>query len=189
MTLLLAYARERLTPRRLLPGVLLIVVAVLGGRGWAGATAFAIDAIVALALVVAFRIWDDVTDRERDRLKHPDRVVVRASSTTPLHAAAWVIALGALVLVGTARTPASAMAIGVYAGVLSASYALRGPRTAGPERVLLLKYAVFTLGLIGIPDGLTVRGCVAAGCAFAVACVYEWWHDEESPVFSLGGSR
>ena len=36
MTLVLAYARERLTPGRLLPAVLLVVLAVTAGRGWAG---------------------------------------------------------------------------------------------------------------------------------------------------------
>ena len=84
MTLLLAYARERLATGPVLLAVSLVVVAVLAGRGWPGGFAFATDLALALALVMTFRIWDDLMDRERDRMKHPDRVVVRASSIAPL---------------------------------------------------------------------------------------------------------
>src|SRR5260221_12565397 len=84
MTLLVAYARERLTPSRVLPAVLLVVVAVLGGGGWPGTSAFETDLVLTLALVITFRIWDDLMDRDRDRTRHPERVLVRASSTNPV---------------------------------------------------------------------------------------------------------
>jgi hypothetical protein len=48
---------------------------------------------------------------------------------------------------------------------------------------------VFTLALIGIPGAFGVRGLLSAVAAFLAACVYEWMHDAESPVFSFGGSR
>jgi hypothetical protein len=77
----------------------------------------------------------------------------------------------------------------IYSAILAASYATRGARTAARDRILLLKYGVFTLALIGAPAASGVRGILAAAAAFAVACAYEWWHDAESPVFSFGGSR
>ena len=97
MTLVLAYARERLTPGRLVPAVLLVVLATLAGRGWTGPLDATEDAAIALALVVSFRMWDDLMDRERDRVKHPDRALVRASSLAPVRVVSWIIGLAALV--------------------------------------------------------------------------------------------
>jgi len=187
--LLMAYARERLTPDRLLPAVLLVVVATLAGKGWTGPTALAADTLLALALVVTFRIWDDLMDRERDRAKHPDRVVVRAPSTDPLVVASWALLTVALWTIADRQGLQSVVLLFVYMFVLVGSYRLRGPRTATTDRILLLKYGVFTLALIGFPAAWSTRGLLAAAAAFLAACVYEWWHDAESPVFSFGGSR
>ena len=189
MTLLLAYARERLAPSRVLPAVLLVVVAVLAGRGWAGIFAFGTDIVLALALVTSFRILDDLMDRERDRTKHPRRVLVRAPSTDPFVIASWVLLTGALWVIDDTRTTLSVVLLLIYMFVLAASYRLRGSRTPTADRILLLKYGVFTLVLIGPPTAFRARGLLSAAAAFVVACVYEWWHDDESPVFSFGGSR
>jgi 4-hydroxybenzoate polyprenyltransferase len=189
MTLLLAYVRERLATGPVLLAVSLVVVAVLAGGGWPGGFAFVTDLALALALVMTFRIWDDLMDRERDRMKHPDRVVVRASSIAPLRFASWILGTAALIVLARSRTTASAGLLVGYMAVLAAVYATRGPRSAASDRILLLKYGVFTLGLIDMPDALTARGLLAAAAAFVVACAYEWWHDAESPVFSFGGSR
>ncbi len=189
MTLLVAYARERLTPSRVLPAVLLVVVAVLGGGGWPGTSAFETDLVLTLALVITFRIWDDLMDRDRDRTRHPERVLVRASSTNPVVIASWVLAIGALTAIEGTRTKPSVVLLMTYVAVLAASYKLRGLRTPAADRILLLKYGIFTLVLIGVPDAWTARGLLSAAAAFIVACVYEWWHDAESPVFSFGGSR
>ena len=192
MTVLLEYARERLTSARILPAVLLVVLWTVAGRGWSGPAAIMVDAAVALALVAAFRVWDDLVDRERDRLKHPHRVTATARSITPLWIAAAALGVAAAVMLGLVRGTASVVLLFVYAGVLAASYATRGSRTAAHDRILLLKYGVFTLVLIGVPAATSVRGLIAAAAAFAIACVYEWRHDAESPVFSFGsfgGSR
>jgi hypothetical protein len=189
MTLLLAYARERLTPGRLLPAGLLVVVATLTGRGWAWDTAMASDVAAAFGLVIAFRVWDDLMDRDRDRSSHPERVSSRASSLTPLIVAAMAVAIGAVMLVSATRGVASVSILAIYTAVLAVSYATRGARTAIREWILLLKYGVFTLALIGLPAALTPRALLSAAAAFAAACIYEWMHDAESPVFSFGGSR
>jgi len=189
MTLLLEYARERLTPGRLLPAALLLVLATLAGRGWSGSDVLATDATVGVALVIAFRIWDDLADRARDRARHPDRVTVRAASIATLWIAAAVTGVAGATLLGLTHGPASVAFLAAYTLVLGAVYATRGPRSAAGDRVLLLKYGVFTLALIGLPAASTARGLLAAAAAFLAACLYEWWHDAESPVFSFGGSR
>lgn len=189
MTLVVAYVRERLTPGRVLPAVLLVVLTALTGGGWPGATAAVTATAAAFGLVIAFRIWDDLMDRERDRARHPDRVVVRASSTRPLVVAALIVAIGIAVLVEWTRGWASLALLAGYTAILAAMYAAGGPRDTVREWILLLKYGVFTLALIGIPAAFTTWGLLSAALAFATACVYEWLHDAESPVFSLGGSR
>ena len=189
MTLLVEYARERLTPGRLLPAALLLVVATLAGRGWSGSAALATDATAGFALVIAFRIWDDLADRERDRARHPDRVTVRAASIAPLWIAAAVTGIAGATFLGLTRGLASVAFLAAYTLVLAATYAGRGPRSAAGDRILLLKYGVFTLALIGLPAASTARGLLAAAAAFVAACIYDWWHDAESPVFSFGGSR
>ena len=189
MRLLLAYVGERLRPGRLLPAVFLVVLTTLMGRGWPGWMPIATAMVAAFGLVIAFRIWDDLMDRERDRARHPERVVVRASSTRPLAVVALILGLTAAILVGLTRGWGALALLAGYTAILAASYAAGGPRHAAREWILLLKYGVFTLALIGIPAGLTTRGLLSAAAAFAAACVYEWLHDAESPVFSLGGSR
>jgi hypothetical protein len=169
--------------------VLLVVLATLAGRGWTGPVDATEHAVIALALVVSFRMWDDLMDRERDRVKHPDRVLVRASSPAPVRVVSWIVGLAALASVDRLRGTTSSAFLVAYIAVLAAAYAMRGPRSAAGDRILLLKYGVFTLALIGLPGALDARGLLSAAAAFAVACAYEWWHDAESPVFSFGGSR
>ena len=189
MTLLVAYARERLTPGRLLPAGLLVLVSGAIGRGWSGLEALAADTAAAFGLVVSFRVWDDLMDRERDRVAHPDRVLVRAGSTSPLWTAAAVMAAGAAAVLWATRGVSSVMFLAAYTLVLASAYAAAGPRTAARDRILLLKYAVFTLALIGLPAAATTRGLLSAAAAFVAACIYEHLHDADSPVFSFGGSR
>lgn len=189
MRTIVSYARERLTPERLVPAVLLVVLTALIGRGWSGWMTLATATAAAFGLVVAFRICDDLVDRERDRARHPERIVVRASSTRPLALAALVVAIAAAVLIVWTRGWQAVALLAGYAAILTAAYAAGGARHAAREWILLLKYGVFTLAVIGVPAALTTRGLTSAAAAFAAACVYEWLHDAESPVFSLGDSR
>jgi 4-hydroxybenzoate polyprenyltransferase len=189
MRLLLEYARERLAAVPVLAAGLLVVLAALAGRGWTGGEAAIVDVAAAFGLVIAFRIWDDLIDRGRDRVRHPARVAVRPAAGFPLAVCALMLAIGAALLVSLMRGPASLGVLAAYTAILGASYATRGPRSTAREWILLLKYGVFTLALIGVPAAFTTRGLLSAAAAFAAACVYERLHDAESPVFSLGGSR
>lgn len=187
--LLVAYARERLTPGRVLPALLLVLAAVVVGSGWPGARPFALDAVIALALVVSFRILDDLMDRERDRARHPERVVLRARSTAPLRHTAFVLVIVSLVTLWRIAGPPPVALLVIYTIVLTMAYTWRGPRSAVADRILLLKYGVFALVLMDVAAASSLRGQLAAAAAFVAACAYEWWHDAESPVFDFGGWR
>jgi 4-hydroxybenzoate polyprenyltransferase len=188
MILLLEYARERLVRASVLAAALLVTAGAQIGRGSSTAATAGSDLVISLSLVISFRVWDDVMDLERDRVHHPGRVAVRAASTASLSLAAWGIALAAAGVLLRARGPAPVLLLAVFGGVLATSYAMRRTRSAAGERILLFKYAVFTLVLIG-SVWPTPRAAASALGVYLAACVYEWRHDRQSPVFSFGGSR
>ncbi len=155
----------------------------------AAATDAAVDAVVATCLVAAFRAWDDVMDRARDRARHPNRVLVRAASAVPVMSGALILGGMAAVMLQHTHGAASAWMVLAIAGALAAWYGTRGARSAAGDRILLLKYAVFTLALVGWPAALGARAVAAAAGVYLTACVYEWLHDADSLVFSVGGLR
>jgi 4-hydroxybenzoate polyprenyltransferase len=188
MILLLEYARERLVRASVIAAALLVTAGAQVGRGSSTVTVAGMDLAISLCLVISFRVWDDVMDRERDRVRHPKRVAVRATSAASLALAAWGIALAAAGALLGARGPAPVLLLAGFGGVLTTWYAVRRTRSAAGERILLFKYAVFTLALIG-PAWSTPRAAACALGVYLAACVYEWRHDRQSPVFSFGGSR
>jgi len=182
------YARARLIRRPVLAAVLLVAACANVARGLSTAIVLAQDFAIALSLVIAFRIWDDVMDREFDRVRHPERLAIAPGSVAALSLAASCLALtgaGALLRVHGIAPVALLIA---FTGLLAAWYALRNARTAAGDRILLFKYAIFTLALTG-PAPFTPRAVAVALGVYLTACVYEWRHDPESPVFSVGGSR
>ena len=80
-----AYLRERIWTPRIALLSLLLVVAASGFSRWS---------VSGLVLLVAFRLLDDLEDVEVDRIRAPERVLVRASSLRPFW---WVCGLAFLV--------------------------------------------------------------------------------------------
>src|SRR5215831_9104000 len=89
--LIARYVRERARPSVFVP--LAVVIAAVGrwtgGRvdGWTGRGTmieFVVAAITAFVSMLAFRVWDDLEDRQRDRHTHPTRATVVADSVVPL---------------------------------------------------------------------------------------------------------
>jgi 4-hydroxybenzoate polyprenyltransferase len=188
VTLLVEYAHERLLRGAVVGAAVLVAVGAQVGRASSGALLALTDLVLSLCFVVSFRIGDDIMDRERDRLHHPERVVARARSAAPLAVAALLIGMGATAVLFQTHGPGSVSLVLVFSGALATWYALRRTRSPGGDRLLLFKYPVFTLALIA-PAAVTPRGLAAALGVYLAACLYEWLHDRESPVFSFGGSR
>jgi 4-hydroxybenzoate polyprenyltransferase len=188
MMVLLEYAHERLMRAPVLAAILLVTAGAHAGRGFSTAAGLAADLTIACCLVVSFRVWDDVMDREPDRVRHPDRVLVRTRSTAVLSLAALGLATAGAIVLFRAHGAGSLWLLVVFSSALAAWYGVRGTRSAAGDRMLLFKYAVFTMALIGRP-AVTPRGLASALGVYLAVCLYEWLHDRESPVFSLGGSR
>jgi 4-hydroxybenzoate polyprenyltransferase len=143
--LVVRYLAERGRLRTLVP--LAVALAVVG---WLVASpdhvsaARLVGAVAhAFALIIAFRVWDDLEDRERDAREHPRRITVVAERVAPLVAlgvfAATIGVGGALLSTGAAfrlvTLSATTLALWIW-------YRARPPVSPAilSGHVLLLKY-------------------------------------------------
>jgi hypothetical protein len=182
------YLSERFTIRLFVPLALVIAAAASGGAF--ATTSFALDAAFALLLIAQFRSWDDLADRTRDAVSHPERVVVRATSTAPLVAFSGGLAILNICL-AVQRDPSgiAVSALVALIGTLGAWYSWRSGRTAAGDHLLLGKYPAMVVIVAGerVLNAPAIVFAAALGIYLAV-CVYEVWHDPASPL-SIGGHR
>jgi hypothetical protein len=183
------YLRERLRLEFFGPLALVLAAAALGPR--LDAWSLAVQALGALFLLAQFRIWDDVADRRKDAVTHPQRVLVRAGSAAP------VLGLGMALLalnVGLAsQRDATFLSLSLLALLhvaLGTYYLLRARRTLLSDQLLLAKYPAFVCVLAGerlLDSPLAVF--TAAAIVYAGASAYEAWHDRVSPLALLLGGK
>lgn len=172
--LIVGYLRER--GRLIALGVLSLLLA---GTAWTShdaarltATGFALAALTAFALVLAFRIWDDLEDRVYDAEHHPARITVTVRPIAPLRRFAYVLFVVGAVLIAT--TPDAARRLSVLcvsAACLAVWYRSRSPSRRGPanSHIVLLKYALLALAASPVTPSLTALGVLYVGlCAYEV---------------------
>jgi hypothetical protein len=187
--MLVDYLRERFRLRLFVPLALLIAAtAVVPPASW---TSYAIDCGFALLLLAQFRLWDDLADRDRDRIEHPGRVLVRDGDATEIVAVCGALAVLNICL--AAWRDASGIAVGVL-GALTAAlgvwYLARTRRSVAGEQLLLAKYPA----MIAIVAGVRlleapVQILAAAIALYVMVCAYEAWHDPASPLARLVGGH
>jgi len=180
MSALLAYRRERFHPAIFLPSITLMVALAM----WASRTpptigVFVQASVTMTLLVLQFRLWDDLEDRDRDRVAHPERVLVR-HSTAPFWRLLAGLALASFGLVGV-------LSIAAVAGLVLLDSAFwliyRRVRTRVSDatwrfRLLPDKYPAFvwiTAAAIGSPLPDRLFPCLLF--MWASACTYEALHD------------
>ena len=141
------------------------------------------DVLQALLLLAQFRLWDDLADRERDRTRHPHRVLVRAESTRPF--VIVCLALGTINLViaaSTGRTSGVAL-FAVLNTAFAAWYAWRpAGGSAASSLVLLTKYPSFVLVIAAGAGSAIPHAALGVVTVYASALAYEIWHDAASPL-------
>jgi 4-hydroxybenzoate polyprenyltransferase len=184
-----AYLRERFRLTFFGPLALVLAAAAIGPRP--DVQGLALQTLGALFLLAQFRIWDDLADRRKDAVTHPQRVLVRAGGPTPL------LGLGMALLtlnVGLASqrdaTLVSLSLLALLHVALGAYYLLREGRTLLGDQLLLAKYPAFVCVLAGerlLDAPFTV--IAAAAVIYAGASAYEAWHDPVSPLGLLFGGR
>lgn len=183
-----AYLAERVSPRVFLPLALAIAGAAAGGT-FHGAR-LGIDAGFALLLLAQFRSWDDLADRGKDAIAHPERILVRTTSMAPIVAFSGALAiLNICLAVQRDASGIAVMALVALIGILGAWYALRTQRTAAGDILLLSKYPAMVVVVAGDRVLTAPMQILAAALALHLAAsLYEVWHDPASPL-SIGGHR
>ena len=170
-----AYLRERFHLRLFGPLAVAIAVGASGAmRDWATVV---VDSGFALLLLAQFRLWDDLADRARDGVEHPDRVLVRAREVTP--DIAFCGALAVLnICIAVWRSGMSVAVLGGLNVAAGAWYLSAGSKDPAYVPVLLTKYPVFVFVVAGgrLADApLPILASAAA--LYVVVCAYEAWHD------------
>jgi hypothetical protein len=178
MTDALAYLRERYPLPRFLP-----LAVFLATAGQAGASAWepvglARGVLLALGLVLQFRLWDDLESLPEDRLEHPGRVLCQARSLTP-----FLVLLGATAALNTALLLHAPLALLGYAALCAlglAWYRWLAPRLsrgALAAHGLLLKYPAFVM-LLHSASSEGVLPVLVPGLVYLCFCAHELLHDQ-----------
>jgi 4-hydroxybenzoate polyprenyltransferase len=141
-----------------------------------------------LALLLQFRLWDDLEDRERDRISHPNRLLVR-SDPSPFRFFGRVLAVANLLLVaatGSLTATGALLGLDLFFWLAYGQLRSRLSDRSWRFQILLLKYPVFvdlvaaTLGPVP-----TWRLLVASGVIYVCACAYESLHDRQLPLGAI----
>jgi 4-hydroxybenzoate polyprenyltransferase len=176
---LFPYLRERFTAR-----VALLVPLLAGASFVPSPPAGTLDLLGRLALagtlVGQFRFWDDLADRRRDRVDHPERILSRTRSLVPFWGVLVALLLFNLLAVGMSRPPVALGLLGGCDAAFLAWYGVLRHRVPVVLRapVLLLKYPAFVYLLAARPDCPAGPSLIAPLIlVYVLLCAYEWWHD------------
>jgi hypothetical protein len=173
---LLAYARERVAVPRVPALVAFLAAAGLAVQPARDALDLALRVALLFLLVVQFRLWADIADREHVRERHPGRVLARhrgrASAFLALLA---LVAAPVVLLLWTLPDPGRRIA--AYGALAIAVAVVYGSRASAHGRVmraswLLLQYPVFVL--LPLADPLAPGALVAAALVYLLAMLRDW---------------
>jgi hypothetical protein len=171
------YARTRLLTLKL--SALLAFMMLASWMLWPDVTALRrwMVASVIVNLVVFFRIWDDLADREIDRREHPYRVLCRTARTTWAVGMMVVALVVALILVSSSP-PAVAVILGLIL-LLAYWYRWRNAvRGVANYHVILTKYPLTLLAVAFWLDDFPARLTLALLGLYLSLCILEVVHDQ-----------
>ena len=183
MKIIAAYFRERFPLAVFAPACLMLTVAAVWSVSGVGAFRLAGALLLGFALVVQFRLWDDLEDRTRDRVAHPTRVLVNAQAG-PFRLV--LLVLTALAIALTASQPAALVsALALNATGWCAYRLVRRRLSSNGWRfgLLPLKYSGFVAVMaVFLGDVIPVRLAVAMATTYVCASGYELLHDSPARV-------
>lgn len=174
---LVAWARTRIAQWRIALLWLVVLAAALAA-GARDAPAWTL--LFSAALIVQFRLWDDLEDLAHDRVHAPQRVLVRCSRLGPFRiaftASVGLVAAAFALFGGWERVLPYLLLLAAVAA-LYRTLDGNGPRRALRAQLVLLKYSGFVLLLAH--DPAAPRALAAAFALYAMLAVHEW-HDQRS---------
>lgn len=143
---------------------------------------FAAGTGLAWLLVLGFRLWDDLADRDEDCARHPERVLAQATSLAPFRVALVVLTLGGAV--GLASLGGVVPRLGLLAlvvaglGVWYGGFRRLWPSPVVHYHVVLGKYPAVVALLGEPPAGVHAgRALPVLAVVYLALCVYESLHD------------
>ena len=181
-----AYLGERFKPALFGPAAVVLTAAAAWASGTGtGAASLAVMFGLALILLLQFRLWDDLEDREHDQRRHPARVLARANPA-PFRRTCALLASTNILLLVAAGSPAAALGVVCLDLFFWIAYGPLRPRL--PDRIwrfqiLLLKYPAFVAVLaaaFGSP--IRMRLFTSVATVYLCACAYEALHDRRAPL-------
>ncbi len=180
----IAYFVERFSPVIFVPAAVGVAAAVRVAGSASDASLFSglVDSALALLLIAQFRLWDDLADREVDRLTHPERVLVRAERIGPYVTVCVVLAVVNLVAIAWRG---GWLGTGVLAA-LDASFVVWYAGRSSQRTVIgalwgLAKYSVFVI-VMTARSPIFSHLLPAASAIYVAAVAYEILHDRSSPL-------
>ena len=137
------YVRTRFPAWLVLPLALIVTVPAVASGAVAFAGEFAVVWGMALLLVLEFRLWDDLYDREQDCRENPSRVLCQAESLKPFVVLYGMLRIGNLALVAWRWVVPAIVTLVVLPLLLGRWYGIRSRWRLGPVvnyHLVLLKY-------------------------------------------------
>ena len=184
-----AWLRERFRPVTFVP-IAVVIATAASAPAPIELQRLLQDSLIALLLLLQFRLWDDLADRSADAATQPHRVLVKARSTRPFVTLCLALAL---VNMGLATRAESTLAVSTLLTLnvaLGLWYGLRSRRSIAGDQLLLAKYPAFVVVVAGdraVAAPLTTA--IVAAVIYSAASIYEAWHDPASPVATTLGGR
>jgi hypothetical protein len=178
------YSRTRFPVKIYLPLALFLCTAALAGGRPMEPINLMLAFVLALSLLYQFRLWDDLSDREHDRLDYPERVLVRTTSVTFFRTLVFVAFLYNFALIGVSAGSSwqlKAIMFALLNGSFFVWYRWRAElcrSEIGASHVVLGKYPIFIYLLSGESAATSsVRLVLAMLLVYLCFCVYELLHD------------
>ncbi|MFN0165211.1 MAG: hypothetical protein ACKV22_02175 [Bryobacteraceae bacterium] len=174
--MLIAWVRERFKLRLAVPLVAGLCAIAYAAGTWPGSGRAAAIVVLAILLLLQFRLWDDLADLPSDRKNHPERTLPRARSLRPFRIAVLLLATACMGLM--AVLDPSGVKVAALAGLdltFLCWYRFRAGGFALGYHVVLMKYPLFVYFVTPEPAGKSRLFAMAA--VYLAACIYEALHD------------
>ena len=161
-----AWRSTRFPYARFLPlAALILWAAACEGRAGIATTLTAF--VIAASLIAQFRLWDDLIDRARDSVAHPERIVAGAASSAPFVWAVGLLACWNAMAFMAVRGVSGLLEFLLLCAIAGLWYAAHRERRLVHALVLHLKYPAFVLLLAPMfaPGGAPLAAAAIVYCA------------------------
>jgi hypothetical protein len=178
----LRYLETRFPARLFAPCAALLAVAGLAGGRTPRLADMVLAFLLALTLLLQFRLLDDLSDLPQDRERHPERILTQAGSLVP-----FLVLLGICMLINSALVavqPGPRHRLVLFLIVNAAAFlwyfVLRDVLNGKIFRyhVVIAKYPIFVLLLSG-DTGTTWQLFLSMAAVYLCFSIYEVLHDQD----------